>query len=163
DPVVLAFELDDLRPAGVAPGDPHQVHRGLGARHGHPGHLDPASDLGDQLAGPDLVLARQREADATAHPLIDVVVDPRVGVTQDHRPVAHPEVDELVVVKIPNPATLAPINVDGILAPAPEVRVGTAGHRLQGAVVQLDLAVALEGPGRADGGFSGHESLRVEL
>ena len=161
DAVVLALELDDLRPAGVAPGDPHRVHRGLGARDGHPDHLHPAGDLLDQLAGPDLVLARQREADAPAHPLVDVVIDALVRVAEHDRAITHPQVDVLVLVQIPDPATLAPIDVDRVLAPRPEVRVGAAGHRLQGALVERGLPLALEGRSRADGGFGGHESLRA--
>ena len=160
DAVVLALELDDLLAAGVGPGDPHQVHRGFGARDGHPGHLDPAGDLADQLTGPDLILAGQREADAQAHPLVDVVVDARVGVAEHDRPVAEAQVDVLVAVHVPDPAALAPIDVDRVLAPCPEVRIGAAGHGLERPVVELGLAFALEGRRWADGGFGGHGSLR---
>ena len=88
DAVVLALELHDLLAAGVRPGDAHRVHRRLGARHRHARLLDPAGQLADELHRPDLVLGREAEADAAAHPLVDVVVDPRVAVAEDHRAVA---------------------------------------------------------------------------
>ena len=99
----------------------------------------PVSSL-DELDRPDLVLARQREADALAHPLVDVVVDPLVAVAEDHRPVAHPQVDVLVAVDVPDPPALAAIDVDRVLAPGAEVRVRAARHRLQRAPVQVALA-----------------------
>ena len=77
DAVVLALELHDLLAAGVGPGDAHRVHRRLGAGHRHARLVDPAGQLADELHRPDLVLGRQAEADALAHPLVDVVVDPR--------------------------------------------------------------------------------------
>ena len=91
--------------------------------------LDPAGQLADELHRPDLVLAREAEADAAAHPLVDVVVDPRVAVAEDHRAVAHAQVDVLVAVDVPDQAALAAVDVDRVLAPGPEVRVGAAGHR----------------------------------
>ena len=82
DAVVLALELHDLGAAGVAAGDAHRVHRRLGAGHGHPGLADPAGHLLDELHRLDLVLRGEGEADAAAHPLVDVVVDPRVAVAR---------------------------------------------------------------------------------
>ena len=102
DAVVLALELHDLGAAGVGAGDPHRVHRRLGAGDGHPGLADPARHLLDQLHRLDLVLRGEGEADAPAHALVDVVVDPRVAVAEDHRAVAHPQVDELVAVHVPD-------------------------------------------------------------
>ena len=132
DAVVLALELHDLVAAGVGPRDAHRVHRRLGAGHGHPGLVDPAGQLLDQLHRPDLVLRGEREADALAHPLVDVVVDPLVAVTEDDRAVAHPQVDVLVAVHVPDHAALATVDVDRVLAPGPEVRVGAAGHASAG-------------------------------
>ena len=109
----------------------------------------------------DLVLARQAEAHALAHALVDVVVDARVAVSEDDRPIAHPKVDELVAVGIPDEAALAAIDVDRALAPGAEVRVGSAGHPLRGAPVQRQLAVAAKAGGDAGGGgLGGHELLR---
>ena len=124
DAVVLAFELHDLVAAGVGTGDAHRVHGGLGAGHGHADLVHPAGQLLDQLHGADLVLAGQREADAAAHPLVDVVVDALVAVAEDDRAVAHPQVHEPVAVEVPDLATLAAIDVDRVLAPRAEVRVG---------------------------------------
>ena len=148
DAVVLALELHDLVAAGVAAGDAHRVHRGLGAGHRQARLLDPAGDLADELGGPDLVLAREAEAHAPAHPLVDMVVDPVVTVAQDHRAVAHPQVDELVAVDVPDPAALATVDVDRVLAPGPEVGVGAAGQRPTGSPVHLV-------PGGSDGGRGG--------
>ena len=135
DAVVLALELHDLLAAGVGAGDAHRVHRRLGARHGQARHVDPAGQLADELDRPDLVLARQAEADAAAHPLVDVVVDPRVAVPEDDRPIAHPQVDVLVAVVVPDQPALAAIDVDRVLAPRPEVRVRATGHVLERSLV----------------------------
>ena len=110
----------------------HGVHGGLGARGGQAGHL-AEGQLGDQLAGADLVLAGEAEADAQAHALVDVVVHARVGVAEDDRPVAHAQVDELVAVDVPDAAALAAIDVDRVLTPGTEVgvraaRAGPAWH-----------------------------------
>src|SRR5688572_21515959 len=80
--------------------------------------------------------------------------------SEDHRSVAHPEVDELVTVGVPDLATLAPINVDRALAPGAEIRIGAAGERLERSLVKRLLGVATErgrGPG---GGFRGHQDPR---
>ena len=157
DAVVLALELHDLLAARVGAGDAHRVHRRLGARHGHAGHVDPARELLDELHRADLVLARQAEAHAPAHALVDVVVDPLVPVAEDHRPVAHAQVDELVAVGVPDHAALAPIDVDRALAPGAEIRIRATGQRLERSLVQRVLGVATErgrGPG---GGFRGHQ------
>ena len=114
-----------------------------------------------ELDRADLVLTREAEAHALAHALVDVVVDARVAVSQDDRPIAHPKVDELVAIGIPDEATLAAIDVDRALAPRAEVRVGTAGHTQRGAPEQCQLAVAAEAWGDAGGGgLGGHELLR---
>ena len=92
-----------------------------------------------------------------AHALVDVVVDPLVAVAEDHRAVAHPQVDELVAVDVPDLAALAAIDIDRAFAPGPEVRVGATGQRLERAPVQRRLGVAADrgrGPG---GGFRGHQ------
>ena len=158
DAVVLALELHDLVAAGVCPGDAHRVHRGLGAGHGHPGLLDPAGQLLDELDRADLVLARQREADALPHPLVDVVVDPVVAVAEDHRAVAHAKVDELVAVDVPDRAALASIDVDGALAPCPEVRVRAAREALERALVERQLALPAKGRrGAGRGRFGRHD------
>ena len=156
DAVVLALELHDLVATGVGPGDAHRVHRRLGARHGHPHLVDPAGQLLDQLHRDDLVLRRQREADALAHPLVDVVVDALVAVAQDHRPIAHPQVDVLVAIDVPDHAALAPIDVDGVVAPGPEVRVRAAGQGPERTPVHRGLGLAAEGGGRTSGGLCGH-------
>src|SRR6185295_17135251 len=137
DAVVLALELHDLGAAGIGASDAHRVHRRLGAGHGHPRLADPAGHLLDQLHRLDLVLRGKGEADAPAHPLVDVVVDARVAVTEDHRAVAQAQVDVLVAVHVPDPAALAAVDVHGVVAPGPEVRVGTARHGLLGALVEL--------------------------
>src|SRR6185295_19286258 len=144
DAVVLALELHDLGAAGVGPRDAHRVHRRLGAGYGHPGLPDPAGHLLDQLHRLDLVLRGQGEADAAAHPLVDVVVHAGVAVAEDDRAVAQPQVDVLVAVHVPDPATLAAVDVDGVVAPGWEVVVGAARHGLLGALVQLLLAAASE-------------------
>ena len=161
DAVVLALELHDLVAARVGPRDAHGVHRRLGAGDGHAGHVDPAGQLAEELHRPDLVLGGQREADAAAHPLVDVVVDAVVAVTEDDRPVAHPQVDVLVAVQVPDAAALAAVDVDRVLAPGPEVRVGAAGQRLHRPVVHRELGVAVQrGRGR---GFRGHGSSVARL
>ena len=152
DAVVLALELHDLRAAGEAARDPHRVHRALGPRDGHPDLLDPAGQLLDELSGQDLVLAGEAEADAPPHPLVDVIVDPLVGVAEDDRAVAHPEVDELVAVEVPDVPALAPIDVDRVLAPGPEVGIGAARQGLERPPVHLQLAIA---PDRRNGGGRG--------
>ena len=98
---------------------------------------------------------REREADAPAHPLVDVVVDALVAVAEDDRPVAHPQVDELVAVDVPDAAALAPIDVDRVLAPGPEVRVGAAGQRLGGA-----LGTSRSGGSRRSAGTAGRRRVR---
>ena len=140
DAVVLALELHDLVATRERARDAHRVHRRLGAGHGHPGLRDPRVELLDELHRPDLVLAREREADPQAHPLVDVVVDALVAVAQDHRAVAHAQVDELVAVDVPDAAALAAVDVDRVLAPGPEVRVRAARQRPQRAAVRRQLA-----------------------
>ena len=138
------------------------VHRGLGAGHGHARHVDPAGQLADELDRADLVLARQAEADALAHPLVDVVVDARVAVAEDDRSVAHPQVDELVAVGIPDEPALAAIDVDRVVAPRSEVRVRAAGQSLRRAPIQRQLAVATDvRDDVSGGGLSGHADPRV--
>ena len=161
DAVVLALELHDLVAAGIGARDAHGVHRGLGPGDGHPRLVHPAGQLLDQLHRPDLVLGREREADPAAHPLVDVVVDPIVTVAEDDRAVAHPQVDVLVPIEVPDHAALATVDVDRVLAPCPEVRVGAAGHRLQRARVERGLGrPAKARDGRGDG-LCGHEVPRV--
>ena len=158
DAVILALELHDLVAAGEGTGDPHRVHRRLGPGHGHARHVDPAGELLHELHRPDLILAREREADALAHLLVDVVVDPVVAVAEDDRAVAHPQVDVLVLVLVPDPAALAAVDIDGVLAPRPEVRVSPTRKGPQRALVERGLALAAERGGLARGsGLSGHE------
>ena len=154
DAVVLALELHDALAPGERAGEAHGMHRRLRAGHGHARHVDPAGELAHELDRADLVLTREAEAHALAHALVDVVVDARVAVSQDDRPIAHPKVDELVAVGIPDDATLAAIDVDRALAPRAEVRVGSAGHPLRGAPEQRELAVAAEAWGDAGGAGS---------
>ena len=144
DPVVATFELDDPVATGEGARDAHGVHRRLGARDGQAGHL-AEGQLGDQLAGLDLVLARQAEADAAREALDDVGIDPLVGVAEDGRAIAHAQVDVLVAVEVPDASTLAALDVDRVVAPDPEVGVGTAGHRAQRALIELRLSPAGEG------------------
>ncbi len=73
----------------------------------HPRHV-AEGHLADELRHRDLVLAGQAEADATAHPLVDMVVHAGVGVAQDGRAVAHAQVHELVAVEVPDPAHRGP-------------------------------------------------------
>src|SRR4029077_4953968 len=117
DPVVLALELHDLLAAGVAAGDAHGVHRRLGARYREAGPLDPAGDLAEELGRADLVFAGEAEAHPPAHPLVDVIVDPIVGVPEDHRAIAHAEIDELVAIDVPDSPAFAAIDVDRVLSP----------------------------------------------
>ncbi len=156
DAVVLALELHDLVATGEGPRDAHRVHRRLGARDRHPDLVDPAGQLLDELHGLDLVLRGEREADALAHPLVDVIVDPLVVVAEDDRAVAHPQVDVLVAVDVPDATALAAVDVDGVLAPGAEVRVGPTGQRPQGTLVHRRLGGASEGGRRAGGGLGGH-------
>ncbi len=144
--VVLALELDDAVTPRERPRHAHGMHRGLGARDGQAGHL-AEGHLGDQLAGLDLVLARQAEADASREPLDDVRIDALIRVPEDGRAVAHAQVDELVAVQVPDAGALATVDVDRVGVPDPEVRVGATGHRAQRATVELGLALAREGSG----------------
>src|SRR4029079_920788 len=92
--------------------------------------------------------------------LVDVVVDPRVVVPQDHRAVAEAEIDVLVAIGIPDEAALATIDVDRAVTPGPKVRVGAAGEVLQCAPVQRHLAISTEVGGHSrGGGLAGHEVL----
>src|SRR4029079_15748794 len=143
DAVVLALELHDAVAAGVGPRDAHRVHRRLGAGDGHPDLVDPAGHLLDQLPRLSLVLRGEREADALAHPLIDVVVDAVVAVAQDDRAIAHPQIDELVAIDIPDVSALAAIDVDRVVAPGTEVRIGPTGERPLCARVHRGLDLAL--------------------
>src|SRR4030067_603457 len=52
--------------------------------------------LAPDLRRAALVLAGERDADAPAHPLVDVVVHAVVAVAEDDRPVAHAQVHVLV-------------------------------------------------------------------
>ena len=161
DAVVLALELHDLRPAGVGPGDAHRVHRRLGAGHGHPRLADPRVELLDELHRADLVLAREREADAAAHPLVDEVVDAVVAVPEDHRAVAEAQVDVLVAVDVPDHAALAAVHVDRVLAPRAEVRIRAARQRLQRTPVHGELLAPVEGGRRSRRGFGRHDASRL--
>ena len=86
-----------------------------------------------------------------AHPLVDVVVDAIVAVPEDHRAVAHAQVDVLVAVHVPDLAALAAVDVDRVLAPGAEVGVGAAGERLERPAVHLELALGVEVRGRSAG------------
>jgi hypothetical protein len=157
--VVLAFELDDLLATGEGARDAHRMHRGLGAGYRHARLVHPAGQLLDELHRADLVLARQGEADATPHPLVDVVVHAVVAVPEDDRPIPHAQIDELVAIDVPDPATLAPIDIHRVVAPRPEVRAGAAGHRLEGSPVEGSLTVTAERGDGVGGGFGGHGDL----
>ncbi len=163
DAVVLALELHDPVAAGVGPRDAHRVHRGFGAGDGHPDLVDPAGQLLDQLHRLDLVLRGEREADALAHPLVDVVVDPLVAVAEDDRAVAHPQVDVLVAIDVPDVPALAAIDVDRVVAPGPEVRIGATGERPHRALVHRGLGLAPERGVGAGGGLGGHAETSVRV
>ena len=90
--------------------------------------VHPAGQLARSSFAADLVLRGQREADPAPHALVDVVVDAVVGVAEDDRSVAHPQVDVLVAVDVPDPAALAAVDVDGVLAPGSEVGIRAAGQ-----------------------------------
>ena len=145
DAVVLALELDDKVPARVAPGHADGVHRGLGARH-RQAHQVAERHLAHELGRDDLVLRGQAEAHAAAHALVDMVVHARVGMAQDDRAVAHPQVDVLVPVDVPDDPASAPVDVDRVLAPRAEVGVRAPRKDPAGPLVHRVLAHA--GPGR---------------
>src|SRR5207247_1488993 len=114
----------------------------------------------DQLHRPDLVLAREGEADTLAHLLVDVVVDALVAMAEDDRPIPHPQVDVLVAIDVPDSAALAPVDVDRVITPHPEVRVRAAWHRPEGALVEGGLAFPAERRSWFGGGFWSHEQPR---
>ena len=58
-------------------------------------------------------------------------------------------------------AALAAVDVDRVLAPGAEVRVGAAGQRLARAVVHLELPRAGERRGGAGGGLGSHDASMV--
>ena len=157
DPVVLTLELHDLVAPGVRPRHAHRVHRRLGAGHRHARLVDPAGQLAQELDRADLVLGRERERHALAHALVDVVVDARVAVAEDHRAIAHAQVDVLVAVDVPDETALAAVDVDGVLAPRPEVRVRAPRQDLRRATVRLELAGSVQRRSGGEGGLGGHE------
>ena len=116
----------------------------------------PVSSQTSSIARTSSSLVRLKLTPA-AHPLVDVVVDASVAVSEDDRAVAHAQVDELVAVQVPDEPTLAAIDVDRVVAPRPEVRVGAAGHVLQRAPIELVLAVSRDRRGRVGDGLGGHE------
>ncbi len=155
DAVVLPLELHDPVAAGEAACDPDGVHRRFRARHGHACHV-AERHLADELRDRDLVLAGEAEADPTTHPVIDMLVDAGIPVTQDRGTVAHAQVDELGTVEVPDQAALATVDVDGVLAPGAEVRIGTAGHGPERPAVRPELAL----PGQCGRGPSWGKGCR---
>src|SRR4029078_7441843 len=139
------------------------MHGGSRAGDGHPDLVDPAGQLLDQLHRLDLVLRREREADALAHSLVDVVVDALVAVAEDDRAVTHPQVDVLVAIDVPDHAALAAIDVDRVVAPGAEVRVGATGECPHRALVHRGLGLAPEHGVGAGGGLGGHAETSVRV
>src|SRR6266571_3769957 len=92
-----------------------------------------------------------------------MVIDPGVGVAQDDRPVAHPEVDELVAIDVPHVAAEASVNVDRVVAPGAEVRARAAGQGSAGPRVHRGLAIPSDGWRRACGWLGGHGPSGVEV
>ncbi len=86
-----------------------------------------------------------------------MVIDPLVVVTEDDRAVAHAQVDVLVAVDVPDATALAPIDVDGVVAPGPEVGVRPTGEGPQGTLVHRRLGGAPKCGRGAGGGLGGHE------
>ena len=101
-PVVAARELDDLRPAGVRPREPHGAHHGLGARRDEP-HLLERGHGGAHLAGQlELDLGRRPERRALRRSRRDGGDHVGMGVAGDQRaPRLHP-VDVAVAVDVPH-------------------------------------------------------------
>ena len=83
--------------------------------------------------------------------------------TEDDRAVAHPEIDVLVPVQVPDPAAFASIEIDRVVAPGPEVRVRAAGKTPQRPRVHFLLPGPLEGGSRKGGGFGGHDRSTMRL
>ena len=94
--VVVAGELHDLAPPGVAAGHAHGGHRRLGAGRHEPHHLDGRHPLADRLGEQHLALGGGAVGGAVDGGRWIGLDDDGMGVAGDDRAVGLHEVDEPV-------------------------------------------------------------------
>ena len=104
--VVVAGELHDLAPAGVAAGDADGRHRGLGARGHQPDQLDRRHALADRLGEQDLPLGRCAVGGAVDGRALHGLDDGRVGVAGDDGAVGLHEVEVARALDVPDVGAL---------------------------------------------------------
>ncbi len=135
-PVVLALELDEPLPVGVAPGDAQRMHRRLGAGIGetdliHAGHTD------DPLRYLDLQGGRPSEECAVLYRLSHLLHNRRVGMAQDDGAEAQPVVNVPVAVGVPDIGSFPSLDHQRLFVPpVAEVGVDAEGDILEGLLKQ---------------------------
>ena len=143
--VIAAGELDDLVPAGDAPGQSQHGHGRLGAAVDQPDLLDgrPVDDLGGQL---DLDPGRRPVGGAVLSGFGDRGQHLGMGVAEQHRPPRADQVDQLVAVLVVEVGPLGPLDEargppDG--GKGPDRRVHPARGDLFGPGEELDRTLVV--------------------
>ena len=110
--VVGALDLEDHVAAGRAPGEVDRVHRGLGARVGETPLREPEA-AGQLLGDDDRAVGGSGEVGSEVDPGLDRRADLLVRVADAHDAKAVVEIHVFVPVHVPDPGSLAALDVDG--------------------------------------------------
>jgi hypothetical protein len=138
--VVGAGELEDLVPAGGGAGEADRAHRRLGARRGHPQHVDGGHPAGDLLGELDLTRSGSAEGRPRGGRRDHRLEDLGVGVAVDERPPRADVVDVAVAVHVEELGSLGVADEDGVApdrAHGPHRGVDPAGQDRERAAVEL--------------------------
>ncbi len=121
--VITTFEDDVAVLAGERTRDPEGRHHGFGARIRITDQFGCRHHVAYSAGHLVLELGRQGEHASHAHAGTGGLVDARVRVTEDDRPVGQPVVDVFVVVEVAYPGALALPDVDGpVFTPVAKIR-----------------------------------------
>ena len=113
--VVATLELQHLGAAGVAAGQAHRRHGGLGAGVDH-AHLIGRGARDDGLRQQGLPLGGRAEAQATRSGLLHGLHNLWVRIAVNHRAIGADQVDVLVAVDIPKAGALTASDNAGLAA-----------------------------------------------
>jgi hypothetical protein len=121
--MVGPLELHDPFAPGVGAGHPLAIHRRLGAGGAKAQPFGGRAHPADLLGNGEGVRVQVGEVRAPRGLCGDRRHDLGVGVTDEHRAPAHGEVDPLATGGVPDPAALAPLHHDQVVAREAELAV----------------------------------------
>ena len=138
-PVVVALELDELRPAGVAARQAQRGHRRLGSGVREPHALGAPNHVLQQLRDLNLDLGGRGEQRPRGGGLGNRRHHFRMRMTERQRAVGNHPVDVLVAVGVPDPRAAGPLDEQRILAVVggtPRGRAAALDHDAHRAIEQ---------------------------